>query len=84
MLAGFDEEITKAIPFGAEVEVNPELGIWRSSASRRSAGRSDARYWHKADIRGALHMSAFGGKADMLSHGFAFSPTWRRDAMLAA
>jgi predicted aconitase with swiveling domain len=27
MLAGFDEEITKAIPFGAEVEVNPELGI---------------------------------------------------------
>src|SRR5262249_17259848 len=23
MLAGFDEEITKAIPFGAEVEVNP-------------------------------------------------------------
>ncbi|MGB6916808.1 MAG: DUF126 domain-containing protein [Pseudolabrys sp.] len=27
MLAGFDEEITKAIPSGAEVEVNPELGI---------------------------------------------------------
>ena len=27
MLAGFDEEITKAIPCGAEVEVNPELGI---------------------------------------------------------
>ena len=27
MLAGFAEEITKAIPFGAEVEVNPELGI---------------------------------------------------------
>ena len=27
MLAGFDEEITKAIPFAAEVEVNPELGI---------------------------------------------------------
>ena len=27
MLAGFDEEITKVIPFGAEVEVNPGLGI---------------------------------------------------------
>ena len=25
----------------------------------------DVRYWHKADIRGALHMSAFGGKADI-------------------
>lgn len=27
MLAGFDEDITKAIPFGAKVEVNPEMGI---------------------------------------------------------
>ena len=27
LLAGFDEEITKAIANGAEVEVNPELGI---------------------------------------------------------
>jgi len=27
MLAGFDQEITEAIPLGAEVEVNPELGI---------------------------------------------------------
>ena len=27
MLAGFDEEITKAIPLGAQVEVNPELRI---------------------------------------------------------
>ena len=27
MLAGFDEDITAAIPDGAEVEVNPELGL---------------------------------------------------------
>ena len=27
--------------------------------------RRDVRYWHKADIRFALHMSAFGGKADI-------------------
>ncbi len=27
MLAGFDEDITLAIPDGAEVEVNPELGV---------------------------------------------------------
>ena len=27
--------------------------------------RRDVRYWHKADIACALHMSAFGGKADM-------------------
>ena len=26
---------------------------------------ADVRYWHKADIRVALHMSAFGGKADI-------------------
>lgn len=26
MLAGFDEDITKAIPNGAEVEINPEAG----------------------------------------------------------
>ena len=25
----------------------------------------DVRLWHKADIASALHMSAFGGKADM-------------------
>ena len=25
----------------------------------------DVRYWHKADILVALHMSAFGGKADI-------------------
>ena len=25
----------------------------------------DVRYWHIADIDCALHMSAFGGKADM-------------------
>ena len=25
----------------------------------------DVRYWHKADIASAPHMSAFGGKADM-------------------
>ena len=25
----------------------------------------DVRYWHKADIPFAPHMSAFGGKADM-------------------
>jgi uncharacterized protein len=27
MLAGFDEDITAAIPDGAEVEVNPQLGV---------------------------------------------------------
>lgn len=27
MLAGFDEDITAAIPNGAQVEVNPELGV---------------------------------------------------------
>jgi len=27
MLAGFDEDITAAIPNGAEVEVNPEMGM---------------------------------------------------------
>jgi uncharacterized protein len=27
LLAGFDEDITAAIPDGAEVEVNPELGV---------------------------------------------------------
>ena len=25
----------------------------------------DVRYWHLADIAFALHMSAFGGKADV-------------------
>ena len=25
----------------------------------------NVRYWHKADISSALHMSAFGGKADI-------------------
>ena len=25
----------------------------------------NVRYWHKADMASALHMSAFGGKADM-------------------
>ena len=25
----------------------------------------NVRYWHKADMPVALHMSAFGGKADM-------------------
>jgi predicted aconitase with swiveling domain len=27
MLAGFDEDITAAIPDGAEVEVNPQMGV---------------------------------------------------------
>ena len=27
MLAGFDEDITAAIPNGAEVEVNPQMGV---------------------------------------------------------
>jgi uncharacterized protein len=27
MLAGFDQDITAAIPHGAEVEVNPEMGV---------------------------------------------------------
>ena len=27
MLAGFDEDITAAIPSGAEVEVNPSMGV---------------------------------------------------------
>ncbi len=27
MLAGFDEDITAAIPSGAEAEVNPEMGV---------------------------------------------------------
>jgi uncharacterized protein len=27
MLAGFDEDITAAIPSGAEVEVNPQMGV---------------------------------------------------------
>jgi predicted aconitase with swiveling domain len=27
MLAGFDEDITAAVPNGAEVEVNPEMGV---------------------------------------------------------
>lgn len=27
MLAGFDEDITAAIPHGAEVEVNPQIGV---------------------------------------------------------
>jgi predicted aconitase with swiveling domain len=27
MLAGFDEDITTAIPNGAEVEVNPSMGV---------------------------------------------------------
>ena len=31
---------------------------------RSNEGRN-VRYWHKADMRSALHMSAFGGKADM-------------------
>jgi hypothetical protein len=28
---------------------------------------ADTKYWHKADIPGAPHMSAFGGKADIVS-----------------
>ena len=28
--------------------------------------RRDVRYWPKADIGTALHMSAFGGKADIV------------------
>jgi len=27
MLAGFDEDITAAVPSGAEVEVNPQAGV---------------------------------------------------------
>jgi hypothetical protein len=27
MLAGFDQDITAAVPDGAEVEVNPEAGV---------------------------------------------------------
>ena len=30
-----------------------------------STGISNVRYWHKADMPSALHMSAFGGKADI-------------------
>ena len=30
---------------------------------------ADVRYWHKADMASALHMSAFGDKADMMQTG---------------
>ena len=31
------------------------------------AAVQDVRYWHKADMASAPHMSAFGGKADIVS-----------------
>ena len=34
-------------------------------SSGSSAYKRDVRYWHIADMGRALHMSAFGGKADM-------------------
>ena len=42
----------------------PEIGAKPRRRGDRMK-RRDVRYWHKADIPSALHMSAFGGKADM-------------------
>ena len=41
-------------------------GDFRVAQGGHFDGALDVRYWHKADIAVvALHMSAFGGKADM-------------------
>jgi hypothetical protein len=54
-LSGFLIELRgKRRDYTTHAKNSPHEVVWR-----------DVRYWHKADIASALHMSAFGGKADM-------------------